>query len=44
VPGVEAGRPMSYSEAVQELRHLNQQAPAKAGRLKILRPSELARK
>ena len=43
VTGVEAGRPMSYSEAVQELQQLKQQAPAKAGRLKILRPSELSK-
>ena len=41
VTGLEAGRPMSYSEAVQELRQLKQQAPAKVARLKILRPSEL---
>jgi hypothetical protein len=40
--GVEEGRPASYSEAVQELRRLKQETPVSAGRLKILRPSELA--
>ena len=43
VTGGEAGRPMSYSKAVQELQQLKDLAPAKAGRLKILRPSELPR-
>jgi hypothetical protein len=43
VTGVEAGKPASYSEAAQELRKLKQDNPAQAGRLKILRPSELAR-
>ena len=43
VTGVEAGKPASYSEAAQELRKLQQDNPAQAGRLKILRPSELAR-
>jgi hypothetical protein len=43
VTGVKAGKPASYSEAAQELRKLKQDNPAQAGRLKILRPSELAR-
>jgi hypothetical protein len=43
VAGVEAGKPASYSEAAQALRKMKQEAPAQAGRLKILRPSELAR-
>jgi hypothetical protein len=41
ITGVEAGKPASYSEAAQELRKLKQDNPAQAGRLKILRPSEL---
>jgi hypothetical protein len=41
VTSVEAGKPASYSEAVQELRKLKQENPARAAHLKILRPSEL---
>jgi hypothetical protein len=41
VPGIEAGRPASYSEAAQALRKLQQENPAKAAGLKILRPSEV---
>jgi hypothetical protein len=42
IPGIEAGKPASYQEAAQALRQLKQEQPLKAGRLKILRPSELA--
>jgi hypothetical protein len=42
MPGVEAGKPASYEEAVQALRKLKQEQPLKAGGLKILRPSELS--
>ncbi|HEX8077786.1 MAG TPA: hypothetical protein VF511_08225, partial [Chthoniobacterales bacterium] len=41
MPGVEAGKPASYSEAAQALRNLEQADPTKAGGLKILRLSEL---
>jgi hypothetical protein len=41
VPGIEAGKPASYSEAAQALRKMKQEDPAKAGGLKILRLSEL---
>jgi hypothetical protein len=41
LPGVEAGKPASYEEAVQALRQLRQQQSAQRGTLKILRPSEL---
>jgi hypothetical protein len=37
VPGIEAHKPTSYSEAAQALRKLKQQNPAKAAGLKILR-------
>ena len=40
-PGIAAGTPMTYSEAVQALRQLQQEDPAKAAGLKILRLSEL---
>jgi hypothetical protein len=42
VTGGEARGPLSYSEAVQELRKLTQDHRVQAARLKILRPSELA--
>ena len=41
VPGIEAGKPASYSEAAQALRKLKQENPAKAAGWKILRRSEL---
>jgi hypothetical protein len=41
-PGIEAGKPASYSEAAQALQKLKQQDPAKAAGMKILRPSELS--
>jgi hypothetical protein len=41
-PGIEAGRPTSYSEAAQALGKLKQENPAKARGLKILRLSELS--
>jgi hypothetical protein len=41
VPGIEAGRPTSYSEAAQALQRLQRDNPAKAAGLKILRPSEV---
>ena len=41
LPGVEAGKPASYEEAVQGLRQLRQEQPSQRGLLKILRPSEL---
>ena len=40
---VAAGRQASYSEAVQELRKLNEAAPLSSQRFKILRPSELSK-
>lgn len=42
VPGIEADKPASYSEAAQALRNLKLHDPAKAGGLKILRLSELS--
>ena len=39
---VEPGKEMSYTEAEEELSRLKQQEPARAGRLKILRLSELS--
>jgi hypothetical protein len=39
--GVAAGKVLSYSEAEQTLRKLQQQDPARASTLKILRPSDL---
>jgi hypothetical protein len=42
VPGIEADKPASYSEAVQGLRKLKQENLGKAGGLKILRLSELS--
>jgi hypothetical protein len=42
VPGIEAGRPASYSEAVQGLRELQRANPDKAAGFKILRRSEIA--
>ncbi|MCU0602419.1 MAG: hypothetical protein MUC33_07140 [Desulfobacterales bacterium] len=41
VPGIEAGRPTSYSEAAQALQRLQRDNPAKAAGLRILRPSEV---
>ena len=41
-PGVEAGKPASYSEAAQALQKLKEQDPARAAGLKVLRPSELS--
>ena len=40
VPGIEADKPATYSEAAQALRKLKQENPAKAAGLKILRLSE----
>jgi hypothetical protein len=40
---VAAGRQASYSQAVQELRKLNEAAPLSSQRFKILRPSELSK-
>jgi hypothetical protein len=42
VAGIEADRPMSYSEAAQALQKVKQADPAKAAGLKILRLSELS--
>ena len=41
VPGMEAGKPVAYSEAAEALRHLQQADPAQARGLRILRLSEL---
>jgi hypothetical protein len=41
LPGSAAGRPASYSEAVQALRKISQKEPTQAVNLKLLRPSEL---
>ncbi|MGZ8159469.1 MAG: hypothetical protein ACXWT4_11730, partial [Methylobacter sp.] len=41
-PGIEAGKPVSYSEAAQALRKMKQAEPAKTAGLKILRLSELS--
>jgi len=41
-PGVEEGREMSYTEAVEALQTMKQQEPARAASLKILRLSELS--
>ena len=40
-PGIEADKPATYSEAAQALRQLQQQDPAKAAGVKILRLSEV---
>jgi hypothetical protein len=40
-PGIAAGTPVTYAEAVQALRHLQQEDPAQAVGLKILRRSEV---
>jgi hypothetical protein len=40
VPGIEADKPATYSEAAQALQKLKQENPAKAAGLKILRLSE----
>lgn len=40
-PGMETGKPVAYSEAAEALRHLQQENPARASGLKILRLSEL---
>ena len=40
-PGVEAGKPTTYSEAAQALAKLKKVNPAKAAGLKILRLSEV---
>jgi hypothetical protein len=42
VPGIEEGKPASYSEAVQGLRDLQRENPGNAGGFKILRRSEIA--
>lgn len=42
LPGIEAGKSTTYSEAAQALRKLKQENPAQAGGLKILRLSEIA--
>jgi hypothetical protein len=42
VPGVEGGKPVIYSEAVQALRKLKQESHGKAGGFKILRLSEVS--
>jgi hypothetical protein len=41
LPGLEAGKVATYSEAAQALAALRRQDPARAAGLKILRPSEL---
>ena len=41
VPGREAGQPLAYAEAAEALRHIQQENPAQARRLQILRLSEL---
>jgi hypothetical protein len=41
VPGIEAGKPATYSEALQALHKMKQENPAQAGSFKIIRPSEL---
>ena len=41
LPGLEAGKPATYSEAAQALEALRRRDPAKAAGLKILRPSEM---
>ena len=41
-PGMEGGKPASYSEAEQALQKLRQENPAKAAGLKILRLSEVS--
>jgi hypothetical protein len=41
-PGIEEGKPASYSEAAQALRQLKQESSAKAAGFKILRLSELS--
>jgi len=43
-PGLQVGQPTNYSEAAQALRKLNQQNPAQALGLKILRLSELSQR
>jgi hypothetical protein len=43
VPGIDANKPATYSQIDQGLRKLKEQDPAKAARLKILRPSDLSR-
>jgi len=42
VPGIEADKPSSYSEAVQALRRMEQKDPTRAGGLRIVRPSDVA--
>jgi hypothetical protein len=42
LPGIEEGKPVIYSEALQALRELKMHDPAKAAGLKILRLSEVA--
>lgn len=42
IPGIEAGKPASYSEAAQALRKMEAENPEKAGGLKILRLSDLS--
>jgi hypothetical protein len=41
MPGIEDGKPASYSEAVQALNQLKQENPVRAAGFKILRPSEV---
>jgi hypothetical protein len=41
-PGMEEGKPATYSEALQALEALRRENPEKAAGLKILRPSELS--
>jgi hypothetical protein len=41
IPGLEAGKPATYSEAAQALDAFRRESPAKAAGLKILRPFEL---
>jgi hypothetical protein len=41
VPGIDAGQPMAYAEAVEALHHLHQADPVRAQGLRLLRLSEL---
>jgi hypothetical protein len=41
VPGIDAGQPMAYAEAVEALHHLHQADPVRVRGLRLLRLSEL---
>lgn len=43
IPGSDANKPATYSDVEQELEKLKQRDPEKAARLKILRPSDVAK-